>query len=185
MPAAVTNGQSSAHISCTYSTWQYQNDHAEGRDDGLDLHSHFHCPRLSVPLAMQVDGLSGHLPRFWSDVINSTWLYPEHHWRETYSDRGGNLPYWLNGVIPLVAQLPHVRLFCRGRVGCDLHADCADTTCASDLVGVSGALCCEQACIFVVYHDSQQTSACIRKKNSLYLHACTGTAHNMTCSNSI
>jgi hypothetical protein len=61
---------------------------------------------LQTQLQLQVDGLSGHLPRFWSDIVNSTWLRPEHRWRETYSDRGGNLPYWLNGVIPLVAQLP-------------------------------------------------------------------------------
>jgi hypothetical protein len=29
----------------------------------------------------------------------------QHNWSETYSDRGGNLPYWLNGVIPLAFQL--------------------------------------------------------------------------------
>ena len=32
-------------------------------------------------------------------------IYPENRWEETYSDRGGNLPYWLNGVIPLAFQL--------------------------------------------------------------------------------
>ena len=61
---------------------------------------------LAVQLQLQVEGLSGHLPHFWVDLVNSTWLWPEHRWRETFSDRGGNLPYWLNGVIPLVAQLP-------------------------------------------------------------------------------
>ena len=65
---------------------------------------------LETQLQLQVDGLSGHLPRFWPDIVNSTWLFPEHRWRETYSDRGGNLPYWLNGVIPLVAQLPPAAL---------------------------------------------------------------------------
>ena len=49
-------------------------------------------------LKTQADGLSGHLQRFWPDVRNSSWLYPENRWQETYSDRGGNLPYWLNGV---------------------------------------------------------------------------------------
>jgi hypothetical protein len=46
--------------------------------------------------------LSGHLERFWPDVQNSTWIYPENRWEETYSDRGGNMPYWLNGLVPLV-----------------------------------------------------------------------------------
>ena len=53
---------------------------------------------LQKQLATQVNGLSGHLQRFWPDVRNSSWLYPENRWQETYSDRGGNLPYWLNGV---------------------------------------------------------------------------------------
>ena len=48
--------------------------------------------------------MSGHLARVWPDVMNSTWVYPENRWHETYSDRGGNLPYWLNGVIPMVFQ---------------------------------------------------------------------------------
>ena len=56
-------------------------------------------------LILQLFGLSGHLQRFWPDIANSTWIYPENHWQETYSDRGGNLPYWLNGVIPLAFQL--------------------------------------------------------------------------------
>jgi len=60
---------------------------------------------LRAQLAVQVNGLSGHLPRFWPDVQNSTWLYPENRWQETYSDRGGNLPYWLNGMVALVFQL--------------------------------------------------------------------------------
>ena len=60
---------------------------------------------LEKQLATQVNGLSGHLERFWPDVRNSTWIYPENRWQETYSDRGGNLPYWLNGVIPMVMQM--------------------------------------------------------------------------------
>ena len=60
---------------------------------------------LHNQLTVQLYGLSGHLQRFWPDVANSSWIYPENHWAETYSDRGGNLPYWLNGVIPLAFQL--------------------------------------------------------------------------------
>ena len=51
-----------------------------------------------------MNGLSGHLQRFWPDVMKSSWLYPGNHWNETQSDRGGNMPYWLNGVIPMVMQ---------------------------------------------------------------------------------
>ena len=55
---------------------------------------------LKQQLAIQADGLSGHLPFFWSDVMNSSWM-------------GGNAdtglhertPYWLNGFIPLAYQL--------------------------------------------------------------------------------
>lgn len=57
---------------------------------------------LKDQLQTQVDGLSGHLQRFWPDVQNSTWLKPQFKWNETYSDRGGNLPYWLNGLVPLI-----------------------------------------------------------------------------------
>lgn len=56
---------------------------------------------LREQLQLQVTGLSGNLPRFWADVNRSTWIYPENRWQETYSDRGGNLPYWLNGEVPL------------------------------------------------------------------------------------
>lgn len=52
----------------------------------MQFFEHFFCgvPFSSPPLPQQV--------------------YPENHWNETYSDRGGNLPYWLNGVIPMVFQ---------------------------------------------------------------------------------
>ena len=60
---------------------------------------------LRDQLLVQLNGLSGHLQRFWPDVRNSTWIYPGGRWQETYSDRGGNMPYWLNGVIPLAFQL--------------------------------------------------------------------------------
>jgi hypothetical protein len=59
---------------------------------------------LQLQMQTQVSGLAGHLPRFWPDVHNSSWIHPENHWAETYSDRGGNLPYWLNGIIPTVMQ---------------------------------------------------------------------------------
>ena len=48
---------------------------------------------LERQLATQVNGLSGHLQRFWPDVMNSSWIYPANNWEETYSDRGGNMPY--------------------------------------------------------------------------------------------
>jgi hypothetical protein len=59
---------------------------------------------LERQVATQVSGLAGHLHRFWPDVMNSSWIHPENNWAETYSDRGGNLPYWLNGIIPTVMQ---------------------------------------------------------------------------------
>ena len=32
---------------------------------------------LRDQLTLQLHGLSGHLQRFWPDVANSTWIYPE------------------------------------------------------------------------------------------------------------
>ncbi len=41
---------------------------------------------------------SGHLPLFWDDVMNSSWLGGE-------ADTGlhERTPYWLNGIVPLLA----------------------------------------------------------------------------------
>lgn len=55
---------------------------------------------LKQQLGIQAAGLSGHLPLFWADIENSSWI-------------GGNAdgglhertPYWLNGFIPLAYQL--------------------------------------------------------------------------------
>ena len=59
---------------------------------------------LQNQLTTQVNGLAGHLERFWPDVMNTSWIKSPPDWKETYSDRGGNFPYWLNGVIPLTMQ---------------------------------------------------------------------------------
>ena len=49
---------------------------------------------------MQADGLSGHLPFFWPDVMDSSWVGGS-------ADTGlhERTPYWLNGFIPLAYQL--------------------------------------------------------------------------------
>lgn len=49
---------------------------------------------------MQAAGLSGHLPLFWADVENSSWVGGE-------ADTGlhERTPYWLNGFVPLAFQL--------------------------------------------------------------------------------
>lgn len=126
----------------------------------LAVHAMWRAPR-----SMQVDGLSGHLPRFWSDIMNSTWLYPEHRWRETFSDRGGNLPYWLNGVIPLVAQLPHVSLSYWLQLACRL---------CKCYLRIKSRRCYRRFCvvsqIFVTYHDAQYTNACVHEKYSLVMY---------------
>ena len=59
---------------------------------------------LQHQLATEVNGLAGHLERFWPDVMNTSWIKSKPDWTETYSDRGGNFPYWLNAMIPLVTQ---------------------------------------------------------------------------------
>ena len=49
---------------------------------------------------MQAAGLSGHLPLFWGDVENSSWVGGT-------ADTGlhERTPYWLNGFVPLAFQL--------------------------------------------------------------------------------
>jgi hypothetical protein len=59
---------------------------------------------LQHQLTTEVNGLAGHLERFWPDVMNTSWIKSPPDWKETYSDRGGNFPYWLNAMIPLVTQ---------------------------------------------------------------------------------
>jgi hypothetical protein len=55
---------------------------------------------LREQLALQASGLSGHLPFFWPDVMNSSWMGGR-------GDTGlhERTPYWLNGFIPLAYQL--------------------------------------------------------------------------------
>ena len=55
---------------------------------------------LKEQLAIQANGLSGHLPFFWPDVMNSSWLGGS-------GDTGlhERTPYWLNGFVPLAYQL--------------------------------------------------------------------------------
>lgn len=55
---------------------------------------------MKKQLSTQAAGLSGHLPLFWADVANSSWI----------GGRGdGGLhertPYWMNGFVPLAYQL--------------------------------------------------------------------------------
>lgn len=60
---------------------------------------------LKEQLTLQAEGLSGHLPLFWADVMSSSWI-------------GGNAdgglhertPYWLNGFLPLAYQLEDQKL---------------------------------------------------------------------------
>ena len=55
---------------------------------------------LKNQLTIQADGLSGHLPLFWADVMNSSWVGGT-------ADGGlhERTPYWLNGFLPLAYQL--------------------------------------------------------------------------------
>lgn len=56
---------------------------------------------------LQADALTSHLPLFWPDVANTSWLGGD-------SDISGGLhestPYWLNGAVPLAAQLEDKQL---------------------------------------------------------------------------
>ena len=55
---------------------------------------------LKQQLTIQANGLSGHLPLFWADVENSSWIGGT-------ADGGlhERFPYWLNGIVPLAYQL--------------------------------------------------------------------------------
>ena len=60
---------------------------------------------LQRQLALQADGLSGHLAQFWPDVSKSVWI-----------GGGGDgglherTPYWLNGIVPLAYLLRNAKL---------------------------------------------------------------------------
>ena len=55
---------------------------------------------LRQQLQTQADSLSGHLPLFWADIMNSSWVGGG-------ADGGlhERTPYWLNGFVPLAYQL--------------------------------------------------------------------------------
>lgn len=61
---------------------------------------HVYAGWLKEQLAIQANGLSGYLPFFWPDVMNSSWMGGS-------ADTGlhERTPYWLNGFIPLAYQL--------------------------------------------------------------------------------
>ena len=60
---------------------------------------------LRDQLTIQANGLSGHLPLFWADVMNSSWV-------EGKADGvvHQNVPYWLNGFVLLAYQLENQTL---------------------------------------------------------------------------
>ena len=57
---------------------------------------------LKNQLVIMANGLSGHLDRFRLDVNESVWIGGKFDLSGAGHERG---PYWLNGVVPLVAQL--------------------------------------------------------------------------------
>jgi hypothetical protein len=57
---------------------------------------------LRKQLVIQANSLSGHLDHFWLDVNDSVWIGGTHDHSGAGHERG---PYWLNGVVPLSAQL--------------------------------------------------------------------------------
>lgn len=58
---------------------------------------------LKRQLRIQADGLSGHLHEFWPDVQDSGWLGGK-------AEAWERAPYWLDGLVPLAAQLADARL---------------------------------------------------------------------------
>ena len=60
---------------------------------------------LKDQLILQANGLSGHLPLFWADVMNSSWIGGKAD--GGLHERG---PYWLNGFLPLAYQLENQEL---------------------------------------------------------------------------
>lgn len=59
---------------------------------------------LEEQLRIQADGLSGHLDEFWPDIKESGWIGGT-------AEGWERMPYWLDGVVPLVYQveLPELR----------------------------------------------------------------------------
>ena len=69
-------------------------------------------------LQLQADSLSGHLPFFWADVMNSSWIGGS-------ADTGlhERTPYWLNGFVPLAYQLENQTLISTARKYVDYILD--------------------------------------------------------------
>ena len=63
---------------------------------------------LKLQMTLQTNALTSHLPLFWPNVANSTWI-------GGFADVDGglheNLPYWMNGAVPLAVQLGDTKLF--------------------------------------------------------------------------
>jgi DUF1680 family protein len=58
---------------------------------------------LKSQLALQAEGLSGHLDEFWPDIKDSAWIGGKAEgWERT--------PYWLDGIVPLAYLLDDPRL---------------------------------------------------------------------------
>eukprot|EP01103_Thecamoeba_quadrilineata_P000742 TRINITY_DN10653_c0_g1_i1.p1 TRINITY_DN10653_c0_g1~~TRINITY_DN10653_c0_g1_i1.p1 ORF type:complete len:752 (+),score=83.56 TRINITY_DN10653_c0_g1_i1:122-2257(+) len=57
---------------------------------------------LLTQLELQATGLAGHLQDFYPNVANSTWIGGD---VQDPNDIDERLPYWLNGIVPLVYQL--------------------------------------------------------------------------------
>lgn len=57
---------------------------------------------LRAQLVTMANGLSGHLDHFWADVNESVWIGGKADHGGAGHERG---PYWLNGMVPLNAQL--------------------------------------------------------------------------------
>ena len=60
---------------------------------------------LKRQLLIQRNGLSGHLPLFWADVENSSWIGGS-----ADTNLHERFPYWLNGIVPLAYQLDDPQL---------------------------------------------------------------------------
>lgn len=76
---------------------------------------------LADQLAIQADGLSGHLHEFWPDIAESGWIGgPAEAW-----ERG---PYWLQGIVPLAFQLDDTALKAEARRWVDAILDAQTDT---------------------------------------------------------
>ncbi len=71
---------------------------------------------LRDQLAIQRDGLSGHLDEFWPDVAHSSWIGGD----VVGWERG---PYWLDGIVPLAFLLDDAALIAKARRWVDYILD--------------------------------------------------------------